>query len=112
MYIDDSSPATTTGGRYVFDLAGIEAALRSWQKLADGLADDLRYANDLLGVQGPGDEPASNGMAYRGQRSGDAFRAHSKSMQEFVAKYVQNLEQARNQYLMQEKSAATSFGES
>ncbi len=64
---------------------------------------------DMLGILAPGREPASEKLAVSGHASGEAFEAHSKSMQAYVQTFVNNLAAAGAEYLREEGSAGARF---
>lgn len=96
-------------GRYVFDQDGFAAILASWQQLEADLKTDAAQAQRLVAMKAPGQDPASLGMTFKVQLSGDSFIRHNTSMQEFVRGFIENLENARNQYLGQEQSTEDTF---
>jgi hypothetical protein len=96
-------------GRYVFDQDSFESTLASWRQLEADLKTDEAQARRLVATKPPGDEPASLRMTFRVQMSGNSFLQHNTSMQVFVRGFIENLENARNQYLGQEQSTTDTF---
>lgn len=106
--LTDDSPPAESGG-YVFDLDGIDSVLASWRELEKDLDGDLAHVRHLLDAQGPGDEPASNGMALKTSTTGSAFETHHAAMRTFVRKYIEDLETTRLEYLAQDAAAAHAY---
>lgn len=94
---------------FVFDLAGIEAALAKWRALRDELAEDENVAWPLAQIVGPGEEQASWDMARQAVRSGELFRRHNKEMRAVVDQYITALTASRNQYLQSDEANRDKF---
>lgn len=87
---------------FVFDRAGIESALKDWHALRDELCADEKVALPLAQVVGPGEEPASWGVARQAARSGASFLRHNAEMRALVDRYIAALTASRNDYLAAE----------
>jgi hypothetical protein len=104
------APAVHGGDGFTFDPVELVSVLDEWQRLKEELIEDARYVEQLAAVQGPGKEPASEGMAAKAVGSGNALREHHTSMLTFVQRYIDNLTRARNDYLAQDMSGRAAFG--
>lgn len=99
---DFNSGGAVTG--FVFDLAGIDAVLKRWRALREELREDEKVAQPLHQVVGPGEEPASWGVADNAASAGKSFLHHHQEMCEVVARYIDALTASRNAYLAAEQA--------
>jgi hypothetical protein len=94
---------------FVFDPVGVEAVLKEWRVLQEELRRDEELAMPMVGVVGPGEEPASWLMARRAALSGASFLHHNMAMRAFVDRYVAALTASRDEYLSVEDTVRDSY---
>lgn len=94
---------------FVFDLTGIEAALKDWVELLDELREDGRLGSSTTDLIGPGYEPASWDMVSHATSSGWSFLAHNAAMCAFVHQYIDVLTASRDEYLRSDEASRDMF---
>ena len=94
---------------FVFDPAGIEAALKDWHALRDELVADEKLAAPLASVAGPGEEPASWGVSRQAARAGASFLRHNAALRTLVEHYIAALTASRDDYLAAEAAGHRTF---
>ncbi|RZS41372.1 hypothetical protein EV193_103695 [Herbihabitans rhizosphaerae] len=102
-------PTDGSGGGYEFDLPTIDAAIREWTDFHGDLMYDARIAEAFLRVEGPGNEPASNGWAANARNSGELFMKGNLTVQEYAKKHIDALTAARQAYLAQDEANRARF---
>lgn len=84
-----------TPGGYKFDPDQVQDVINQWQKLLDGLEDDLNNARQIAEVQPPGKEFASSDFIQKGAGpSGDTLLQQHQRMKTYVQNYIDALQKA------------------
>ncbi|PRX47674.1 hypothetical protein B0I33_105254 [Prauserella shujinwangii] len=94
------------GGGYTFTPEEIDEVIRQWEDLLRDLDDDLRDADLVAAVQGPGTEFASGDFERAAGPSGRALLEQTIRMRDYVSQYLDALKNARNATQAQDENAA------
>lgn len=93
------------GGGYRFSPEEIDAVIKQWEQLREGLEDDLNTAQDVANVKGPGREFASGDFEKAAGPSGRALVEQTRRMLDYVQRYIQALKDAQNATKTQDEQA-------
>src|SRR5699024_2929458 len=99
--------ASTGGGSggYVFSREEIDGVIKQWEDLRDELEADLREANIIADVDGPGREFASGDFESAAHSSGRTLRNQMVRMRDYANEYLRGLKEARDSTQAQDEQA-------
>lgn len=102
--------AVAAGVGYRFDPETIQPVIdRIWGLINGPLMEAQNKANDLVGIDPPGLEVASEGFVANANAHGDSYANYLAATIDGLTAYVTKLEETRDGYVAQEGSAAQAF---
>ncbi|MGX7823847.1 hypothetical protein ACTG9Q_02020 [Actinokineospora sp. 24-640] len=96
-------PGETTGGggggKFTFEPDEIRAIVKDWLDLAEEYNDSIQRSDDLVRVQPPGDEYASEFHANAASHSGTLYAQSLQEKQQYCFSQAQKFQDALHDYL-------------
>jgi hypothetical protein len=96
--ITRTGPAQTQG-TFSFDEATMRSLINEWKDLAESYDASTRPARDMMLVEGPGDEYASEALARSANLSGEAYLAYLEHNRDYCWRQAQLFQNALDDYL-------------
>lgn len=100
-----NSPGGGSGG-YIFNPDEIDAVIKDWKDLYQGLEADEDEALNIANVEAPGLEFASGDFKGAAGPSGDALLKQVREMRDYVQEYIAALTRARDGTIAQDEQNA------
>lgn len=103
--IDGSAQVVASAGRgYEFDsVAEIDAAISRWeQEKTEVMVDGKQISDAMATISAPAGDPSSHSQAKAAVESLNELQRHNANMLQYVEGFIENLRDARKQYLLSE----------